>query len=104
MIPDLTFLIALSTRSLAVKHCKLSPQTFNSIKHTCEAIPYPVNHLNSQCGFPTYLLISYKQIPQNTTSLYRMVSGLNYPISISQIRNRNRVKIQIVIVIVIVII
>ena len=53
-------------KSLPGKHGKLSPQTFTSFKHTCEALSILVNHLTSQCGF-SYVLTYFTNRSASTS-------------------------------------
>ena len=78
-------------RSLPGKQGNLTPQTFTSFKHTCEALPILVNHLTSQCGF-SYVLTYFLQTDplEHHFGLFRIMSGSNYHVSYGQILETER--------------
>ena len=58
---------------------KLTPQTFTSFRHTCEALPMLVKRLTEQCGYQ-YLLTSRIQNDalEHHFGLYRQMSGSHF--------------------------
>ena len=65
---------------------KLTPQTFTSFRHTCEALPLLVKQLTENCGYQ-YLLTARIQNDalEHHFGLYRQMSGSHYQISFNQI-------------------
>ena len=61
---------------------KLTPQTFTSFRHTCEALPLLVKQLIENCGYQ-YLLTARIQNDslEHHFGLYRQMSGSHYHIS-----------------------
>ena len=70
---------------------KLTPQTFSSFKHTCEALPLLVKHLTENCGYQ-YLLTARIQNDalEHHFGLYRQMFGSQYQISFCQILDSER--------------
>ena len=78
-------------KALPGKEGKLSPQTFTSLKHSCLALTFLVNHLTSECGFKYLLSYFFQTVPiEHHFGLYRMLSGANYHISLCQILESER--------------
>ena len=70
---------------------KLSPQTFTSLKHTCNALPILVDMLCTKYGFQYLLTSRIQNDPlEHHFGLYRQMSGSHYQISYSQILESER--------------
>ena len=82
-------------RSREGKHGKLSPQTFTSFSHSCLALIEIVNHLTHNCGFDYVLTSRLQNDPiEHHFGLYRMMSGAQYHVTLTQIlESERRIKL-----------
>ena len=68
---------------------KLSSQTFTSFRHSCIALQNSVNILTGSSDF-TFVLSSFLQNDEHHFSIYRMMSGAQYNVTLSQILETER--------------